>query len=138
MTLFTGMSPLAAAALHIGLLIFVMFGLKSYVGAQRYKHQVAPGEAPTSDFARAMRVQMNAVEDVPVLMVGLLSLALLGMPAWYVHLTGGALVISRVLHAVGLGSSGGRTFGRSAGTIGTAAVYLAIGGALLVHAFYRG
>lgn len=133
MDFLTGMSPAQAAAMNIGLLILVMLGLKMYVGARRGKLKVPSGET-TPEFSRATRVQLNAVEDVPVLMAGILGLGLLGMPAWYIHMCGLVLVVARLLHASGLASSSGTSFGRIAGTLGTMLVYLAIAGALLVHA----
>jgi uncharacterized membrane protein YecN with MAPEG domain len=129
-----GMSPVQAAAMNIGLLIILMLGLKLYVGAQRGKLKLLSGQT-NAEFDRAVRVQMNAVEDVPALMVGIGALAALGMPAWYIHMAGLVLVISRILHATGLAGSSGFSIGRAAGTTGTLLVYLAVGGALLVHAF---
>jgi len=135
MDIFTGMTPIQAAALHTGLLVLLMLGLKIYVASARYKHKVLSGEAGNAEFGRAGRVQMNAVEDVPPLMVGLVALALLGMPAWYIHATGGLLLVARIAHAVGLAGSSGRSLGRAVGTFGTLIVALAVAGALIVHAF---
>ena len=134
MDIFTAMSPAQAAAMNVGLLVIVMLGLKMYVGAQRGKLKVPSGET-TPEFSRVTRVQLNAVEDVPDLMAGIVALGLLGMPAWYIHMCGLVLVVSRLLHAVGLAGSSGLSFGRLAGTMGTMLTYLAIAGALLVHAF---
>ena len=134
MDILTGMSPVQAAAMNIGLLIILMLGLKMYVGGRRGKLKLPSGET-NAEFALAQRVQMNAVEDVPPLMVGIGALAMLGMPAWYIHMVGLVLVVSRILHAAGLAGSSGLSFGRLAGTIGTLLVYLAVAGALLVHAF---
>lgn len=134
MDILTNMTSAQAAALNIGLLIVLMLGLKMYVGNRRAFHKMASGDT-NPDFSRATRVQLNAVEDVPVLMIGIAGLALLGMPAWYIHMVGLVLLVARILHATGLASSGGFSFGRLAGTIGTMLVYLAVAGALLVHAF---
>ncbi len=134
MNLFTDMTATHAAAFYIGLLIVVMLGLKIYVGGRRGKLKVPSGETHP-DFNRATRVQLNAVEDVPVLMVGILALAALNMPAWYIHMVGATLVVSRILHAWGLAGSGGFSLGRMIGTMGTMLVFLAVAGALLVHAF---
>src|SRR5690606_23117869 len=103
-----------------------------YVASKRGR---LPSGETTPEFNRVQRVQMNAVEDVPVLMVGIGALGLLGMPAWYIHMAGLVLLVARVLHAVGLASSSGFSVGRAAGTMGTFLVFLAVGGALLVHAF---
>ena len=134
MDLFMGMTSAQAAAFNIGLLTLLMMALKMYVGNRRGKLKVPSGET-TPEFSRATRVQLNAVEDVPVLMAGIAGLALLGMPAWYIHMCGLVLLVSRILHATGLASSSGVSLGRLAGTLGTLLVYLAVAGALLVHAF---
>ncbi len=134
MDLFTGMTSAQAAAFNIGLLVVLMLALKSYVGGRRGKLKVPSGET-TPEFSRATRVQLNAVEDVPVLMAGITGLAIIGMPAWYIHMAGWVLLVSRIAHAFGLASSSGQSIGRAVGTLGTALVYLAVAGALLVHAF---
>ena len=137
MSLFTDMTALNAAALYIGLLILVMFGLKIYVGASRSSLKVASGDLSQPAFNKATRVQLNAVEDVPALMVGILALALLAMPVWYIHATGGALVVFRLAHAFGLATQkeGKASPGRAIGAIGTTLVFLAVAGGLLVHVF---
>jgi uncharacterized membrane protein YecN with MAPEG domain len=134
MDLFTGMTSAQAAAFNIGLLVLMMMALKMYVGNRRGKLKVPSGET-TPEFSRATRVQLNAVEDVPVLMAGIAGLALLGLPAWYIHMCGLVLLVSRILHASGLAGSSGFSIGRLVGTLGTMLVYLAVAGALLVHAF---
>lgn len=135
MEILTGMSSVAAAALQVGLLIVLMLGLKLYVGGRRRSLKVPSGDTSNPEFGRAARVQLNAVEDVPVLMAGILGLALLGMPAWYIHVSGFVLLVSRLVHAVGLSGNSGFSWGRLLGTIGTYLVYLAVAGALLWHAF---
>ena len=134
MDFLTAMSPAQAAAMNIGLLILMMLGLKIYVGGSRARLKLPSGET-SPEFNRATRVQLNAVEDVPVLMVGIAGIALLGMPAWYIHMCGLVLLVARILHAYGLASSSGFSIGRFAGTMGTLLVYLAVAGPLLVHAF---
>lgn len=131
---FTDMTPVQAAALEIGLLCVLMLALKLYVGGQRRQHKTAAGDLSNPDFNRATRVQLNAVEDVPVLMAGLLGLAALGLPGWYIHACGLGLLVSRILHAWGLAGSGGFSIGRFIGTLGTYLVYLAVAGALIFHA----
>ncbi|MBI1340575.1 glutathione S-transferase [bacterium] len=135
MTMFTSMTALQAAGFYVALLIVLMIGLKIYVGGQRGKLKVAPGDVSNPDFARAGRVQMNAVEDVPPLMVGLLALGLLDAALWWIHVSGAALVLSRILHAQGLASSGGFSFGRMVGTIGTLLVSIVIVAGLFVAIF---
>lgn len=135
MDIFLNMTSAQAAALQIGLLIVLMLGLKLYVGNRRAKYKVPSGDVTHPEFGRATRVQLNAVEDVPVLMIGIGALAALGMSAGYIHLVGLVLLVSRLAHAVGLAGSGGFSAGRLVGTMGTLLVYLGIAGPLIVHAF---
>jgi uncharacterized membrane protein YecN with MAPEG domain len=135
MDILLNMNPVQAAALQVGLLIVLMLGLKLYVGNRRARFKVPSGDVTHAEFSRATRVQLNAVEDVPVLMIGIAALAALGMPAWYIHLAGFVLLVSRIAHAVGLAGSRGYSTRRVVGTVGSLLVYLAVAGALIVHAF---
>jgi uncharacterized membrane protein YecN with MAPEG domain len=132
---FTDAAPLSAAAVYLGLLVFVMLGLKLFVGMQRGRMGVPSGDTSNVEFGRMLRVQHNAVEDVPVLMVGLLALALLDAPLWLIHAGGATLVVARLVHAVGLAGSGGLSIGRAVGTLGSLLCYTAIGGGLVWTAF---
>jgi uncharacterized membrane protein YecN with MAPEG domain len=134
MDFLTTMTPVQAAAMNIGLLTLLMMALKMYVGGRRGKLKLPSGQT-NDEFNLAQRVQMNAVEDVPVLMVGIGALAALGMSAWYIHMVGLGLLVARIMHATGLARSNGITIGRLVGTIGTMLAYLAIAAPLLVHAF---
>jgi len=135
MDVFTNMSSVQAAALWVGLLVIFMMVIKMWVGARRQALKVPSGDVTNAEFGRATRVQLNAVEDVSVLLAGIVGLGVLGMPAWYVHAVGALLLLSRILHATGLSSSSGFSWGRVLGTLGTMIVYLSIAGALIVHAF---
>ena len=141
MDILTAMSPAQAAAMNIGLLILMMLGLKMYVGARRGQMKLPSGET-NPEFNRATRVQLNAVEDVPVLMVGIAGPPASGKSTLAEQLAkhlgpdrAVVVPVSRVLHAFGLAASGGFSIGRAVGTLGTLLVFLAIAGALLVHAF---
>lgn len=130
------LTAVQAAAFWTGLLVLLMLGLKMYVGGERRKHKVPSGDLTHPEFGRATRIQLNAVEDVPPLMVGILALALLNLPAWYIHACGGVLFVSRVLHAWGLSTSSGFSPGRLIGTLGSVLVAIFIAGALIVHALH--
>lgn len=135
MNAFTDMTGLQAATFYIALLLLILLGLKMYVGSRRGALKVTPGDISNPDFARAQRVQQNAVEDVPALLVGLLILGLLSAPLWLIHTAGAVLVISRLGHAFGLAGSAGFSPGRAFGTLGTMIVYLTLVVALLLCAF---
>lgn len=129
------MSELQAVGLWVGLHVLLMTFLKLRTGATRNKTKVDFGAGESDDMARALRVQGNAVEDVPIALLGLGALGLMSAPIMLIHGLGGLLFISRVLHAAGLGGAGGFSLGRLLGTIGSLLSLLVIGGACLYFAF---
>lgn len=129
------MSPLQASVLYAGLFILLFLFLKGRVGQVRSSEKVMFGDGANERLQRAQRVQGNAVEDVPVTLIGILGLGLLAAPVWLIHGLGVAFLIGRILHAVGLGGSSGGSPGRMWGTIITLLVMLVTAGACLWYAF---
>lgn len=119
------MTAIEAAILYTALCLILMLALKINVGRVRAKEKVMFGDGGKEPVQRAQRVQGNAVEDVPVTLVGLVGLALLSAPVWLVHALGATLFLARVLHAVGLGGSSGGSPGRMWGTLLSLIVMLA-------------
>ena len=136
MNLFSDMTALQAASFYIALVLLLFLGLKIYVANRRAALKVASGDISNPDFARAQRVQLNAVEDVPPMLVAILALGLLAAPLWLIHTIGVALLVFRLAHAVGLAApASGFALGRAVGTLGTLALYLTLVIALLLCAF---
>lgn len=119
------MTAIETAVLYSALCLILMLALKANVGRSRVKEKVLFGDGGKEPVQRAQRVQGNAVEDVPVTLIGLIGLALLSAPVWLVHVLGALLFLSRILHAVGLGGSSGSSTGRALGTLGSAITMLA-------------
>ncbi len=113
----------ALAALLLVYLSFLVVGL-------RQRHKVGVGTAGHADLERAVRVQANFTEYVPLALILMLLLELGGLPAWGLHLYGAVLMTARLLHAFGLGRSSGASPGRMAGTALT--WLLLAGGAVLL------
>ena len=65
---------------------------------------------------RAIRAHANAVEYLPIALLLLLILELDQTRAWLLNLFGIVLIVGRILHAIGLSSTAGTSFGRFAGT----------------------
>jgi uncharacterized membrane protein YecN with MAPEG domain len=122
----TMMAALAPVALYAGLNILVLMALALHVVGARVRHKVLIGDGGVEEVLRAIRAHANAVEYVPVILVGLAVLALSGAPGWLVHASGAALTLGRVLHGVGLNANAGTSFGRAAGTLLTWAAMLAV------------
>ena len=124
-------TPIYAALLA---LMYVALGLR-VVGLRR-KLATALGDGENPVLRRAIRVHANAVEWIlPVLLV-LLIAELNRAPALLLHVCGIALVVARVLHAIGLGRWAGRSTGRSSGA-GITYVTLLVLAAWNLWAFVR-
>lgn len=128
------MSSMQAATLYVGLFVLLMLFLKANVGRVRTKEKIGFGHGDNEPMQRSLRVQGNAVEDVPVVLLGLIGLGALAAPALLIHGLGASFLVGRVLHAVGLGGSSGSSFGRSVGTLITALVMLVTAGACVWYA----
>ena len=125
------MTSMQAAVLYVGLFCLLMLVLKANVGRVRTRQKIGFGDGGNEPLQRALRVQGNAVEDVPVVLLGLIGLGALAAPVLLIHGLGAGFLIGRVLHAIGLGGSTGSSFGRSVGTLVTAVVLVVTAGACI-------
>lgn len=125
------MTAFGAATLYTGLFGVMFIGLKLNAGRVRASSKVDIGDGGNAEMERAMRVQSNAVEDVPVVLIGLFGLAAVSAPVSLIHVFGGSFVAFRLLHALGLGGAPGLGWGRVIGTIGTLLVGLGTGGSCI-------
>lgn len=118
-------------ALYAGLFVLLFVALKLNSGRVRAGEKVNFGDGGNEAMQKAMRVQANAVEDVPIVLIGLLALTLLSAPTMLLHVVGGGFFIGRVLHALGLGSKTGTGLPRLLGTLLTLIAMLVTAGACL-------
>jgi uncharacterized membrane protein YecN with MAPEG domain len=106
---------LHAAALWSGLLILWLLGLSVLVVMRRRRHRVLFGDGGEGEMTTATRAFGNAAEYIPPGIGALILLALLGIPAPWVHGIGATLLVGRVIHGWGLlylkGPSVGRILG---------------------------
>ena len=106
----------AVAALYTGLVGLLLLALAARVSLLRRRFKVGLGDGGQRELQRAIRVHGNAVEwAVPAILL-LLVAELNRAPLLLLHLCGLAIIVGRVLHAVGLSGSGGYSFGRFVGS----------------------
>ena len=106
----------AIAALYAGLIGLMLIALAIPVSRLRHSLKVGLGDGGDARLARAIRAHANTVEwALPTLLLLLLA-ELNRAPAIFLHACGIALVVGRVLHAAGLSSTGGSSFGRFVGS----------------------
>jgi len=125
------MTPIAATTLYLGLFGLLMLILKLNVGRVRASKRINLGDGNDESMQRAIRVQGNAVEDVPVVLLGLVGLGLLEAPVILIHGIGATFLVARLLHAVGLGGMAGLGIGRFVGTILSLILMLVTAGACI-------
>lgn len=120
-------------ALYGALCGLILLGLAGLVVKARWRYKTSLGTGSEPGMERAVRVQANFVEYVPLTLVLMLACELNGLAGTALHGAGIALIVSRVLHAWGLSQHSGRSFGRFWGTAGTWLVLLG----LSLAALYR-
>jgi uncharacterized membrane protein YecN with MAPEG domain len=121
-------------AIYASVLAIVYIVLSYRVAKRRVKFKVGLGTGDNRELEQAVRSHGNFAEYVPFALLLLALYEIGGAPGWAVHLAGAALLIARVLHAVGLTQSSGRTTGRFTGILATWLVILGLALANLVRA----
>ena len=112
--------------LFAGLHALLLLLLSARVSRWRYRAEAAFGDAGNAELARAIRVQANFVEYVPIALLLLALLELAGLPSRWLWALGSLLLVARLLHAWGLSLSAGSSFGRYWGTALTWMVLMAM------------
>lgn len=117
--------------LYAGLSGVLLIALSVQVVLARRRFRVGLGAGTEQGLQQAIRVQANFVEYVPFAVLLLVIAEIQGLPVAAIHAAGILLVVSRVLHAIGLSQSPGLSFGRFYGTAGTWLVILGLSSWLL-------
>jgi uncharacterized membrane protein YecN with MAPEG domain len=125
------MTSVAAAAIYIAVNILLIFVLSLRVVGRRRSAKVSLGTGGDADLEVRTRAHGNAVEYIPITLLGLYALAAMGAPVWMIHAVGGVFTLGRVLHAIGLSGTilSARAFGMVLtwlGMLGAAAGLLAV------------
>jgi uncharacterized membrane protein YecN with MAPEG domain len=114
-TTITWPQSVAVVTFYAGLNGLIALVLAILVIRQRQRTRTEFGTGGHRALEQAIRVQGNFVENVPLILILLLLLALGGLGPLWLHLLGIALTAGRILHAWGLSTNPGQSFGRSAG-----------------------
>ncbi|MBL8525596.1 MAG: MAPEG family protein [Betaproteobacteria bacterium] len=110
---------LPITAVYASLLALLAVMLALVVMKLRSSLRIGLGDGGNRDLSRAIRVHGNALESIPLFIVLLGIYELNHASATALHFFGAVFLLSRVLHAWGLFSSGGTSPGRLIGTAGT-------------------
>lgn len=113
---------LLIASLHVVLYLVLALRVVLY----RNVHKIGVGSGGDAVLRRKVRVHGNFGEYVPLALLMLALLELAAVSTTWLWTFGIALLVARVLHAVGLGGSSGYSVGRFAGTLLTFVTLLAM------------
>lgn len=117
---------LLVASLHV--VLYLVLTIR--VVLHRNVHKVGVGTGGDAVLTRKVRVHGNFGEYVPLALLMLALLELAAIDTALLWTFGIALLLARVLHAIGLGGSAGYSFGRFSGallTFATLAAMAAVG-----------
>ena len=112
--------------LYASLLGLIYITLSYRVVKLRQKHKIGIGDGGFGNLQQTIRAHANFMEYVPICLILLTILSASPVSHLILHIAGGALVIARLMHAIGLTSDSGRTFGRYWGTMITWLLLLAL------------
>ena len=121
-------------AVYLAVLALLYTVLAVQVGRLRQRDRAAFGDNGSLRLRSAIRAHANFIEYVPIIALMVAMLEISGMTAWRVHLLMAALLVSRLLHPIGMYARPG-TFafriGRVAGVTLTLLVLVASAVAIL-------
>jgi len=121
-------------ALFVGLHALLAMALVFKVMRFRLKDKIVFGDGGNEDMQRALRVQANFIEYVPLALIIILVLELQGARNVLLYGLGTALFFGRALHAYGLSRTSESSPGRLVGTLLTWVVYFVGAIACLIYA----
>ena len=108
---------LSITGFYAGLLALLFIVLSINVIRMRLKFKVGTGDGEQEPLIKAIRVHGNFIEYVPLTLILLAAFEFSGGNALWLHILGGALFVSRILHAMGLTKSLGTSLPRQIGTL---------------------
>lgn len=104
-------------ALYAGCIGLLLLAFAARISYLRWTLRIGLGDGGNSTMQRAIRVHGNAVEwALPALLL-LLVAELVRAPSLLLHVCGCAIVLGRLLHALGVYRTSGASLGRMSGTI---------------------
>jgi uncharacterized protein len=96
------MHPPSVTALYLAVLALLYTGLAIQVARLRQRDRAAFGDNGSRELRCAIRVHGNFVEYVPIITLMVAFLEMSGLPPMRVHLLMAALLLSRLLHPIGM------------------------------------
>lgn len=126
----------ALTSLYAGILALIYLVISGWVVRVRMQQKIFAGDKGDPFMANAIRVHANFAEYVPLALILILLAEMQGAPALALHLLGGGLVLSRVMHALGMAAEPHKPPLRGGGALLTFVVLFFGGAANIAHALF--
>jgi uncharacterized membrane protein YecN with MAPEG domain len=117
--------PLAVTLVTASILALMCLVLAARVSRARMKHRISLGDKGNEELLVRMRIHGNFVEFVPLVLILMALLELSGADRSWLMAAGAVLVLSRIMHVIGLPRPAPNVF-RAGGASGTYAVMAAL------------
>ena len=127
---------LPITSLYAGLLALLLVTLSAKTILMRRKTRTSVGDNGNPDMLKAIRVQGNFTEYTPFALLLLALSELQGAPGWAVHVLGLILLVGRLLHVWGFGSTPQIIPARQAGMVLTFLMIIIAGLGLAAHSLF--
>jgi uncharacterized membrane protein YecN with MAPEG domain len=89
----------AIVGFYTGLNALILLWITMKTIALRAKYKVSVGDGGNNHLHRIMRGHSNALENIMIVLIMMVIMAVLGTPSYVLHGFGLALTISRMMHA---------------------------------------
>ncbi len=122
-------------ALYAAILAIIGVGLSLYVSTNRGRYKVAIGDGGNQQMQLAIRRHANFAESVPLALIVMALAEAGGLSATWMHITGGILLASRLIHPFGLSFTNPTSPPRLIGATGTSIATLIAAVAILLQIF---
>lgn len=114
-------------ALYAGVFVVILVCLTTRIGVLRARTGISLLDGGNEKVAVEMRRHGNFIEHVPILLLLMAIVEINGAQPVFLHVVGGALVIFRIAHPLGLHYGRVQTPLRLVGAAGTSLVTIALG-----------
>ncbi|MGB0409998.1 MAG: MAPEG family protein [Pikeienuella sp.] len=94
------MTPPVLTAFYAGLLALIYLWLTARVIRKRRGDLISHGDGDDAAFAKVIRGQANAAEQMPIIIIMLALAEMLGAPTLALHVLGVMIVVGRLLHGL--------------------------------------
>jgi uncharacterized membrane protein YecN with MAPEG domain len=130
------MTNFEIVAFYLALTLLLNIVLMLRVGNVRLSKKINLGDGGDALMQSRIRAHGNYIENAPLILLGLIGIAMLNGSGIALHVLGAVYFVGRIFHVMGMAGSFGQ--GRLIGTLFTLLVYLASGLYILFLIFFGG